>query len=772
MKMIDYDNAPAEKFMIDLSKQDCPVELLCNWMDIDTFALTSGDGTTFIEKDWFRTIWQKISTVMDYRYHYFRADMEFAISIFSTPTDYGAFVISWNPESLTLGQDNFDALNANPWIFDISSGGTHIIHIPYSSNYKGYNSTMMASASGFASSNPKIYYIPLPYAALGSALGASVTVRGRFCNMKAWGSLGVATNLTMDEAVSQMDLPTRIDPESLNAVSEVATAVNTARTYYNIAGGAFTAVTLGGGTLYNKFYGAPAPIPLQAKMDEDPGYPPGFGPDAPAKDDGAVRNEPTFYGDMTSLKGCPAENMSFSMTPISKFGLAENTSHMIKRMMQIPCIYHVANLAASTSLSWDVCPLEFGSQSLTARHADYLGQMSQFFRFWRGSIDYRFKFHLSPMMTVRVLIEAFNKGSEKTNTPTNPAYLFKEILELTGFSEKCIRVPFIFDFEWCKMEAQFGGTPGIYYTMAPTTLMLTVQSIAWPSIGSASTPAVPIIVVRNAGPDFQVRNLVGCNIINSTPAPPVESQMRIRAERGPYEDIFKGNSGVHPPRPVMEDKMTVEDMCRRWSVRQLDSNPIDPLRPFGGTNVYTVAPAVDLFDYLTNMFRYVRGSVDFRIPVPSSFSGTTMWARMEPDLSAYTSTLSPVVQGVTSSGYAITVSGLNPVLNCEFPLESYADWLTTYGSVADPRCFVSPLRVDIGPDVSPTSAYVRGGKSFQLAYLHPPIFLKYWPRYIARPTPPPFLSLKEIDNKEEKLILPKELKDDSKGKELVKGWFR
>jgi len=755
-KMIDSDIVPPEQYSIGLSRQDCPSKLLENWMDLDTFVLVSGDGRTAVRKDYWTTIWNKIAAIMDYRYHYFRADIELSVTVFSSPMDYGSFVISWYPENV-IANTSMDALNSDPWIFDLSTGGTHLLRIPYSSPYKGYNSRFGSAHTGVVSTIPSFNYIALPMRTLGLTFAPTVTVRGRFCNLKAWGAMSTTSNITFDEfdVVSQMNsrntegkyMPTDIEMGYGGDSNNDVPPVSSSSSYTNIAKNVIS-------TLAGSAIAAGIPATVGKLMGGD------SLPNEPEKDDHSIRNEPTFYGEMCGFGGTPMENMSFSMRPVSTFGLAGNCSLKLRDIRKIPCISAIYTSAAASVITIQVNPVQNFDSDL---HVDYLNLFCNPFRFWRGSIDYRIQFHISPLMTARIVIRAWNNGCENNTAVTNDSYLFKEIMEVTGFTEKFIRIPFIYDYEWCPIAAQYTGVGNAYYTQYPATMDITVQSITSGLIGSAAAPVVPIVIIRRAGPDFQVRNFVGNNMVSPIPVPPeAVSQMRVRHDNNKYADIFQGNNDFMPPRPVLEDDMTATWLLRRWSVRVLDSNPVIPHRPNGGGVPMRRVPIQDTFDFFLNQFRYVRGCVDFKIPVPSDFMGATMFARMQADLIQIAGTQVNITDN-TSSGYAITVKGLNPVLHFKAPIEGRSDWLITYGSLCDVTTFPLALAFDIGPDTSPTLAYVRASDDLQIAFLNPPpAEFAYLPRYApAIPPIPP----------DDPVGFPMLLKGEDKGKTKA-GWFR
>lgn len=720
VKGIDIDSCLFENFVVDETVMDAPLKFFTNWYDIASLPVINGTTVAPVVLDYFPILFNLIATMLSTRWRFFRADMEFAIQINSTPLDYGSFLIGWNPSSIfDTVATCFDTMNADPWLFDISVGGIHVIKIPWSSVYTAIDVRRGVQLPGFHNNVPKLYLNWLNASTLGATLSSSVAIRGRFTNMKCWGSNSAVVAISSEDPVSQMEqvrntviaggailTSAHVGYKTFTGYKTQAEGVIAdAKGMATVAGEVFDSTK----TLFNDLTYSPTDPIDEAETHAT---------------SGVSFNQPTIFPAMTNIAYRPMENLSLTMKRIKPFGLHDpDLVHKIKDLMQIPCYLSSTDFVVGNTYTRRVSPMFNTFFNGNTDRVTYLTQFSQFFRFWRGSIDIKYTFHCSPMVSCRFTIYAEQIGTESTQSLTGTtAYLFRRHIEVTGFLELKIRVPYVFNCDWCPLTAYgptSGGAPG--YCIAPTKISISCLSITSGLAGNAATPHVYMNTFVSAGPDFQVRNLNGCKMNYFAPTP--VSQMRVREKGSGYENICLGSDNPTMLRPVDEDIFTIETLLHRWSYREASSDPIDPLMPTRGNQVYATGVLPDMFDYLVNMFRYARGNVQFKMPIPTASTQQFVGVQMMGDISPFrTSTHGAGNLLGISSGTSIGSPVQNPVMEFELPVETYTEWAVCYSAqvnvIYDPEIPIClAAQVD---DSSPVEFFVRAGRGFQVAYLQPP----------------------------------------------------
>jgi hypothetical protein len=718
MKELEVMEVPTESVLPQLANvtvTDVPAKLFENWFELETYTIVSANYTV-TGKDYFTTLYNKISSLLDYKYRYYHADMELLFDINSTVFDYGSVGFIWNPSRITT-ISNFDPVNSNPYIFDISTGGTHIIKVPFSSVWEAYDSRRGSDLEFFISNRPNFAFINCYANTQAAALTSTVTVRARFCNFQSYGVINQVHNpFTEDEIELQSAMR-----NAVRGFSQAAAVLGTAGVIVN---------NLSNGVLpdpndVNDVVGNVTSLLFDTKDQEES-----------QATDGVMRNAPTLFGGMTDIKYKPTENFSLSNVRLPPRHLADPAmEHSIIKMAQIPCIVKQFDFVAGNSHVLNCAPLWNleDSPGVYGYRVDYLAQVAQLFRYWSGSIDYKLKFHLSPGITAFVLIEVANFYGEPHTAwaDTNKDFLYKKRVKITGAADVNIRVPYVANAPWAPTGARpdSDGT-GLIQAPIPSKMNIVCERMSSALGGAAAVPHCYFHLIRSGGPDIAFRNLTGGSrrFIEDTPEP-IELQsaimMKVDSE---YENICNGS---HPTRyrETLENLMTIEDLCHRWSFDIL--NPSDSHDPLGYANEadWYDRPAPDLFYYLLGMFRYARGNVQYKVLVPDDaiISNKYVEAWMDRDYAFTVSTLPDVYESESvSQGAALLSSDLNPVFEFEAPIESYTDWCVV------PTCYPAtsyisenpiPLTWSLDEGIAAMSLnyYVRAGRAFQLAYLMPPL---------------------------------------------------
>nr|URG14913.1 MAG: capsid protein [Picornaviridae sp.] len=651
-------------------------------------------------------------------------------------------MIGWHPEEI---QEPFDMVNADPWLFDLSTGGTHLLTIPFSNITKCYDVRRGQSMKNYWGCVPKIYLTNLVMTTLAKSFSSTIHVKGRFSNMTVWGQ----TYLPADISFSSFPIESQMS-EVISHSNPIVNAANVVGAVSSALGKA--TVTVGAVTLgiskYKEFYKTVSTAwgELSTFYDDTMNIftgttvVPTDSTDKKEVDSGSPQNQnqPTFFGGMNDVSYSPKENLSVTMKRIIPHGLADKEAfHNVRSLAQIPCLIRCGSLKSSDLFYEGVAPFpcEVKNQEGTAvqysknRRIDYLSQFSQYFRYWRGGIKYSLTIHTSPLITARIVIQVVNNGAEKgppsgiTNANLG-AYVYKKHLEVTGFYKYDFVVPFVFMFDWAPIGKTDDYDSTIQFLqVVPTWFSVRCNQITSGLSGTAADPEITYNLFRSGADDIQFRNFAGVYRGNGV-APPafkIESQMKVRTTASKYENICRGSNNLFMIRPVDEDVLTVETLLHRWSYRLNSETGFTASRPYGGSGCYSDANVQELglFDYLLNQFRYVRGNVQLRIPVDSDYTQQFLEFVMAPPAS--------VVSGVnigqekdTSAGSAFAVPGLNPVLDIELPIESYSDWWITYPSILNVEQAPVQLVGQIDDPYTPLDYYVKAGRAFQIAYLNPP----------------------------------------------------
>lgn len=758
-KGLSREELKTEPFEIDEMKNDVPSRLLSQLFRLQAtpIAIIPSVIPAIPSKlDPFSILWTATKDLFETRFRYFRADIRMVIKINSTPLDYGFIGISWYPsDTLVTTASAFSAFNADPWLFPISCGGTHEIIIPYCSVYDGYSCRGDEECSGFNPPRPQVYLAKYGGGTLANTYAVSLTIEVGWHNIKCWGvpaypldaqpGLVAEGQMLSGPSVSGALLQ---GAQMFNTVSDVASAASNA---YKTVKGAHQwtreAVENVNST-YNDFKSEYEEAHKLFENVSKPMYDLVSWKEEAAVD-GSMRNAPTPFGGMTNLGHTPIENFSFSQVRVDTLGLCdENREHKILDIMKIPCIHTFAEFTTGTSITLLVHPfpgMGFGAASNTMYGnqlwPDYLAQGAQFFRKIRGSIDYSFLFDTSSLVNGQVTIRCDQLGSERYPTTsynplTDGRYLFKRTEQLTGHTRIDLTVPFIFNSRWCPNQAIWDvgdDSKSFYQNAFPSRLIITVEDLSSSAVGTGAVPKVELIVLRSAGSDFQVSNFVGGEFDRTLPA--FEGQMRVREKPMKFENLLGGSDVLKLLRPVPEDKMTFEDIMKRWSTRRNPTVQTEGYTPhyshdmsltYSAQNLlYRSVILPDYFDYVMNMFRYVRGNIQFRmIPAQDTIAlDPYIEFTMKGDFALVPG--QPQDNGAISSGTSWCRPELNPILEFEAPVEAYnTDWLVT-GAQADNIINV-PWALDFN-DVNGIFAnddakcQVRSGNSFQVAFIAPPM---------------------------------------------------
>jgi len=698
---------PSESTFTQFSLVDNPIKLMSNWFENDTQNLVTGSTHTY---DLLTNLLGHFADIVGIRYRYFKSDIEVAITIRASAQYYGSLVVSWYPGVVSA---DFAFANSDPVIIDITTGGTYIVQIPFSSVYEAYDVTTLDIRSGYVTPRPMLYiYCPYVRSVNSTQPTAQYTLMNRFVNPIFYGT-------TTRSGVAQMN----------NPVVEGISATNVFANPYVSAGTAALVAEVGLGSPVTRVAGQVMSYWKEANQAYKTGKDAadaGRGMYGAMKDAvrsmfardvkeeeaaGEVRNAPTPTGFLPSMTYTSADILdpgsAFRIPPVN---LADHhLEHYLKELMQIRTIHH--DLAWTSTAQDDI--MGFHPMLMwynTTWGWPYSSFFSQFFRYWRGSYDVDLLFFTSPLVTARFVINAYTEGPTNTKplSSVNASFHFLKRVDVAGFTKVSLRIPFVFPSQWSEVYPFNGENMDVSQSIIPSKLNIHLESPI--TGGGDQSPQVYMMVLLKAGPDFQVRSFCGDSFyhyaLEDDKGKGKEkigvAQMHVRSMECEYENMFQGEN-PYSYRELPEDYMSVEDCCLRWSSRQAV-----PLQPFLQSHSYD--PVGDSFDHLVACFRYARGCVQVKAVRPTEFPDQSYFLKGTP------------LPGVgdldnMNSGEYRTYLSLNPVITFEMPMLAHTDWFVVHADTI-PGPSQWPIATS---DSSLSDYYARAGRGFQIAFLNPPM---------------------------------------------------
>jgi len=146
----------------------------------------------------------------------------------------------------------------------------------------------------------------------------------------------------------------------------------------------------------------------------------------------------------------------------------------------------------------------FGGGYYTSPPISYFSRM---FRYWRGSIVYKFRFIKTKYHTGRLII-SYDPGTDLTTTSDTETTTFTRIVDLSVEDEVEVIIPYKATSPWLSMQGNINATTfsngtSPVYSYDPEvyngTLSIRVQNIL---TGPASNPQIDILSYVRAGDDF------------------------------------------------------------------------------------------------------------------------------------------------------------------------------------------------------------------------------------------------------------------------------
>lgn len=391
--------------------------------------------------------------------------------------------------------------------------------------------------------------------------------------------------------------------------------------------------------------------------------------------------------------------------------------HTITSIIQTPGLLSKNTLSSGQSYSTEVSVVGLSAG------ATYVGAMSRCFRLWRGSIKYMFQFFASPLISAKMLISLNFAGAANTNLGD----IYTKVVTIRGDTNVEFCVPYLSFYAWAETlptahsilnPLSLGGT-----LEHPTLKVEFLVPPIYPVAGG--TPSVGLLVWASAGEDFMF----------ASPQSPFsditavfeeekkekgkgkrnlksEAQTDIQAEFSKEFESFCGQSTDAVFMPF-DPVMTLEDLLSRYSRRNSNLTSII-FDSTGITSALVDVKHMDTFDYIGNMFLGARGSVVHKIEINS---GDGVFS-LNGNSTGSTSTAFSVPAGNGAARFNKDVWRM-----CEFehPFISVCLFdLIQLASLSFPMPTVTQFGWTATGSFTAGDNYVKGGPDLQLIYLMPP----------------------------------------------------
>lgn len=394
----------------------------------------------------------------------------------------------------------------------------------------------------------------------------------------------------------------------------------------------------------------------------------------------------------------------------------------------------------------NVTPFFIDSAYPTSGNAnERLAFYGQFFRLWRGSIDFLFYFVSSPFYTSRWIIALDYRlnGSPPTSSDIRNGDMPTYEVNVRGSTWSCISVPYMSPYPWLTCNDSARSTA---QSNAGTPLIWLLQ-LDPPRATGDQTPTTFVYVWERAGKDFQFAHPCAAALL--TAAPTIADAQTSVNQMGD-DPIVMGAGMTIPLFQGKSDAASVEQLMRRYSFRPPTTGITNEPVAFNSDSVTTISKSGN-FDLLASTFLYFSGSMKYKArlnysldldPFSSIFMGQGQPYNATNPLYGI-----PFGQNVDDGMVAIDMR-TNPVFDFETPFFHPLEvrpcgqflWDQNY---EDEQGFL-PILCTPGGSSSFSQCFVAAGDTFRLYYDYPPWESNYWPQNIS--PPPPFV---DSDNSEE-----------------------
>lgn len=447
---------------------------------------------------------------------------------------------------------------------------------------------------------------------------------------------------------------------------------------------------------------------------------------------------PSVYGNMNY--SC-SRNVLGSGTMVFQKGKQNSLSEFLQK----PSMVHKTLLVATSGSVVNI-PIFNGSDVFAgvanSANCSRLRYLSQFFRFWRGSITYTIMFISSPMVTFRFKVGLDYQGGNLS--AIDPGDTLQTIVTVRGTTVHQVTVPYLYTTPWQLLGAKSASSTDVYPT-------LTVTEFSPASRSGDLNPTCYILVYESANRDFVFSSQEDPMPYSQTPAfkqqfAKHEAQMDIRKFRS--QDVTQFGH-INPVKFSSDGVGTFEAMAKRWSPVVNHANPL--LRPtYYDDFPYESDPLVSCqstIAALCGIFYYNRGQYKLKVSfdadpdtVNQSGVGIMKMESLQP-VSNDTVAGNPAPLRFNDGASAISF-GLTQVIEVTIPYLCTTEWYPTghgdgfictgsFPVIMDPE-----LWTEGATSVPLNFVAVSAGRDFCFSYnLPPPYFGARW--YDCIPWVPP-----------------------------------
>jgi hypothetical protein len=435
----------------------------------------------------------------------------------------------------------------------------------------------------------------------------------------------------------------------------------------------------------------------------------------------AVKQSP--YGDVVTPvaeRGSVTldERLSPGVPDPRKYFRDEVRHNIYARLRRFQPIYY-NNITVATPVYFVVDPIFYGDVQRnpittanvgTFRMAEF-GPLSTMFRQWRGSLEYRFQFFPSSLMSARVhLYVVPSQDSMPLGAPTLSwdkaiGVLWSKTITVRGTTETIVNIPFMRNYPW----EDVGDHINSMY------LICAVSSISPVTTGGL---VIPFIVSIRAGKDFRFKGFCG----GDTDAPAVSSKEEKKKRKickaeghgkfGTSEAEITYMGGCEP-KPLHDEEAAIGDV---YAIAQrYGSNPLPSRDSFWMTVAsYNYATFINMppLIKMAQMYRLWSGQIDRKLRLSG---GDQPIIYMDNRLTLYGATAGQYV----ARGSAVQDLSLWSIMDVRIPFYYRYDFCycgpmgsrdyTVVGSIAP----LPPNIASLG-STSPTTevSLVKAGKDF------------------------------------------------------------
>jgi hypothetical protein len=460
-------------------------------------------------------------------------------------------------------------------------------------------------------------------------------------------------------------------------------------------------------------------------------------PEAPLTQEKSSESSNVIPNVFGSMNISPSVNVLGQGTNVIAPGKARK--HSILKEIQKPSFINTFVYTPTTGVIQFI-PNPFIS-GLPPTTTDVLVQRScsriQFFgsmhRWWRGSINYTFVFISSPMviwkLKMTMVYGLTTAGPSGSNIIGD---VIGDVITVKGTTTHTMTVPYLATNPWCPTHVTSWEFQDPANQVGEVTPAIVVNTLIPPISSGDQVPLLYVLIFENAGPDFK---FASPQELRNVSASGVEYQMRVSdlssvrapAQGSPYVDRF----GV-------DSVMNVEDLAKKWSVRQ-DQNLRGPEPCYSGPSGWNPFD-LSLLDGLSTLYFYWRGQMKFKFTIDPTYGEmipptASIVAKVFPSY-LFTNPLSATVDSQRfGDGCHVISSGLTQCMTLTLPFTSNAEYLSTLdqaylsgsgiswlGSLgATNYQYLAYVYTD-GSDISLPIAWlaVAAGDDFSFAYPMPP----------------------------------------------------